>query len=153
MAEDDSIAALIAFWRADGVELRPPASIAALDALERKHSIRLPPDFRELYQRANGMTDYDDDRNFVSFWSLERIDEENGVKIIDSSDGRWVYVAFADAVICAPVYWLRIAPDGQSQVVTLIDGFKNAPVIAGSIRELAAAYPEKGLIGSLSDLA
>ena len=152
MANLDPIAGLIAFWRADGVELQPPAAPEELDAFEHKHSIHLPPDFRELYQRANGMDNRSADSNFVYFWPLEEIEKENGVQIVDRPDGRWVDIAFLDSMICAPIYWLRISPDGESKIVMDYEGPEKAPVVADSIRDLAAAYPEKGLRGSMSDL-
>lgn len=111
----DAIDALVAQWRKAGFVEDPGALEARLDALEREASLTLPPDFRKLYSLANGMADYDCDDKFLSLWSLNRIAEEGGVWWHLEADA--AYIHFADAMISAPNFALRLPRKGVPDIV------------------------------------
>lgn len=156
MSDPDPISALVARWRADGAKLRPPASTALLDAFEARHSIRLPSDFRALYQRADGMPDDEFVDCLLCWWSLEQIEREKGAFSIDREDGRYFYVIFADGMICSQHYCLRLDPNGAPWVFAIFGDWANpehmSVPVADSIRDMAAQYPREGLPGCPLDL-
>jgi hypothetical protein len=64
---------LIQFWRKQGVQFLP-ASEAEVEAAERKHGIRFPPEFREYLVQAGGMKSYDSDNRLFEFYTVDRLE-------------------------------------------------------------------------------
>jgi len=67
---------VISKWKAENVELNPPATTEEIDATEAALNFKFPEDFKEFYLQANGFNDYEWQEHMFSFWSLSRIVEE-----------------------------------------------------------------------------
>jgi hypothetical protein len=83
----------IATWTNSCIKLQPGLSLEAIRSFEEQLDFQFPPDFIELYQRANGFEGFDWNKDMFSLWPLERILKEYRE---DNDDN---YVGFCDYLI------------------------------------------------------
>jgi hypothetical protein len=99
-------------WIADGV-VRDDDEVhragAALDSLEKKHGIVLPPSFRELWSLSDGTGAMD--RDEFTFWPLDNITNDPGL-------GPWQgLLVFADHRLCTKIFCVRFEGERACDVV------------------------------------
>jgi hypothetical protein len=119
-------------WTTDGVarvEDEVHDAHAALDALEKKHGIVLPPSFRELWSLSDGTGAMD--RDELTFWPLDNITNDPGL-------GPWQgLLAFADFRLCARIFCVRFEGDRACDVVDV-----NGRRVAESFDDFLQRYLE-----------
>ncbi|MEI9943262.1 MAG: hypothetical protein WDN26_03500 [Chitinophagaceae bacterium] len=74
----DKLNKLIPHWTKQGVQLNTGISIDNLKQLEIDFSFSFDEDFYTYLTKVNGFEDFDSDEAWFSFWSQNRIQEENG---------------------------------------------------------------------------
>jgi len=109
-------------WLAQGPPPRPGVCPEDLDAFEARHQVRFPPDFREYLSAVNGTgRDAEMDTSLHCWWSLEEfvsVAEEWPEEAICSAPE--TYFLFADHLIWAPVYAIRLDEKGAGSEVFAI---------------------------------
>ena len=144
----DAIEKLVTKWRKSDVAFNRGATSEELDQFERDFVLRLPSDFRKLYSLCDGTLNGDFDDCFFTLWPLARIREEKGVWWHEAFDGH--YVRFADAMICAPTFALRLPRNAPSDIVAEWDiGLPRHEVVARSAADFAAKHLAGRLPGPL----
>ena len=141
---------LVDKWLKEEVKLNPGASERKLAAFEQDVGLSLPPDFRELYRLCDGMANHDSDLDLLSLWPLDRIRHDGGLSWHFGFGG--VFVVFADAMLSAPEYALRIQRSGATSIAAPWHGLEdlsNQEFVAGSIAEFAAKHLAGKLPGPL----
>jgi hypothetical protein len=142
-------------WRAAGIDPRPGAAAADLDAFERRHGVRLPSDVRAFYAEADGMPPGAWDKELLSFWPLAEvgpvpvllagcrgIPDYGGIEA--SLPDAASYFVFADHSIWVHVYAVRLSPDPMAACpVVWIAGGDRWEVQAGSFGEFLRRYAEE----------
>lgn len=68
---------LILLWTRQGVELNSGISTDNLKKLEADFSFSFEEDFHNYLKKINGFVDFDSDEAWFSFWSQNRMEEEN----------------------------------------------------------------------------
>ncbi|MCS6851673.1 MAG: SMI1/KNR4 family protein [Gemmataceae bacterium] len=144
-----------AWWQAAGVTPRPGAAAADLDAFERRHGVRLPPEVRAFYAEADGMPSGAWHEELLSFWPLAEVGpvplllagcrgvpDYGGIEA--SSPDAASYFVFADHSIWLHVYAVRLSPDPSvARPVVWIAGGDRWEVLAGSFGEFLWRYAEE----------
>ena len=139
---------LVAWWRTNSEGLNPGATVADLDRFEEEYGICLTAGFRQLYQLCDGMPDFATDDNMLSLWSLQRIRNEGGARWRADFEG--FYISFADAMISAPQFALRIPRAGGESIVATWDfELSSHELVAHSMDEFAAKHMAGKLPGAL----
>ena len=135
----NSIAHVVAKWRAEGVDLLPPLEELQLIATVGSLGQTVSRDVAELYRATSGMSDGDMDSLCFSLWPPERLARENQKHSVDG-------VLFADFLIDSHLYLFRYEDSDRSSVhVEHFDG-KGPQRVADSITEFFELYletPEK----------
>lgn len=113
---------------------RPPGvGEDALVEFERRHSLRLPDDFRDYFLLANGTGQASDD-NFIRFWPLNEVVPVE-VELADYAPDKDLYpgaFVFADYSICAWLWAIQLDgdPGDVGRVFLLeVDGRRNPPIV------------------------
>lgn len=112
-------------WQLAGIDARPGAAAADLDAFERCHGVRLPAAMREFYAHLGGMLVGAWDEALLTFWPLTEvgpvpallsgyrgIPDYGGIEAALPDAGS--YFAFADHSIWLSVYAVRLSADPDS---------------------------------------
>ena len=145
----DPIDEMVANWRKKDDALNPGATASDLDRFEEDFQGRLPEDFRKLYGLCDGMPDLLVDCTFLALWPLERIREDSGVWW--SLEFSSLCITFADAMISAPNFTLRIPPAGPATIIATWWNFELAQQepVANSVTEFAKKHLAGDLPGPL----
>ena len=106
-------------WLAAGVAINDGATRVAVARFEKDRHLVLPGGFREYLLTVNGMRDWKADEEGLSFFSLERIDQETNEVQTGAKAGRLV---IADFLTFSHCYVLRIGEDGDDRGVWPNDG-------------------------------
>ena len=137
------LAALDAHWCAQGIAPAPGASSEAVRAFEARCGVRLPADVRAYFEAFNGTGDDVLDREFVAFWSLDRVRtvaEELGHQepVPPPADA---FYCFADYSVWCNAYAVRLSADGgaATEVVAVYSGVDLIPV-APSFADFLRGY-------------
>ena len=105
-------------WLAAGVAINDGATRVAVARFEKERHLVLPGGFREYLLTVNGMRDWETDEEALSFFSLERIDQETNEVETGAKAGRLV---IADFLTFSHCYVLRIGQDGDDQGIWAYD--------------------------------
>lgn len=73
----DKLNRLISLWTKQGINLNPSISIAYIRNLEIELAFSFEEDFLTYLTKVNGFVDFDLDESWFSFWSHNRVREEN----------------------------------------------------------------------------
>lgn len=73
----DKLIKLIPLWAEQGVQLNTGISINDLKQLEIDFAFSFDEDFHAYLKNVNGFMDFDSDEAWFSFWSQNRMQEEN----------------------------------------------------------------------------
>jgi hypothetical protein len=120
-------------WRAEGIDLRPPADaahvIATLDSTGRKYS----RDVVSFYCATGGMKDSACDPYCLSFWTLDEV-------VLENSTYARPHLLFADFLIHSYCYCFRYEDDERSSVCVEYFNHSEPEFVAGSIHEFFDLY-------------
>jgi hypothetical protein len=135
----NSIAAVITKWRADGIDLLPPADEVEITATVGRLGQLVSSDVAELYRATSGMSEGQMDALCFSLWPLDRVAAESLKHALDG-------VLFADFLIQSHLYLFRYEASDRSSIhVEFFDG-KGPQRVARSLIEFFDLYlnsPEK----------
>ena len=138
---DDVLESFANICHARGLVVRSPASQAEVDAFERQHRC-LPTDMKKFYLRIDGMLDQLDDVMDIRIWTLSEIgsipEKWPEAHVPDGDPKDW-YV-FADALVSAWGYAIRLCPEGSESNDVLLIGSTRPTVVAGTFHEFLAKY-------------
>ncbi|MEO6908000.1 MAG: SMI1/KNR4 family protein [Abditibacteriaceae bacterium] len=101
----DLIEQLRQHWWNQGFTLGNGASESQLKELESKYQIILPDDFKEYLLSINWSRDYDWDGETISFWTINRINEE---ALNYRRSEKEHYLVFADYLISSHEYAIKL---------------------------------------------
>jgi hypothetical protein len=117
---------VVAIWRDIGIAWDDGgASEEALNEVERKHRVRLPTSFRELWRLSDG-TGAPDDHWLVFFQVSDLVDDK-----CVHRQGSTAYLHFADWRQSMASFALRLSPDDQGVVV-----------VGSEVEALSASFDE-----------
>lgn len=107
---------LRARWLAQGMIVRPGATLAEIASFEARHSVLLPQDLRSFLQVVNGIGRYTDmDDGLFCFWSIEEFTSLNEeFPDATSFEEPAAYFLFADHSLNCPAYAIRLSNDGAT---------------------------------------
>jgi hypothetical protein len=143
-----ALTTLVARWKQEGVELRPPVDPAALQAMLCRLSVPIAQDVIELYSMVGGMPEMD--ANMFCLWPLDRL-------ISERAQSRSSHVEFADYMIDSFRYaWKQTCPETSAVLIDFYDGQVDSLAIAsGSItmffEKYAAASSKDEVIRALHE--
>lgn len=130
-------------WMTASVPLAEPATCGDIEALERRHGVAIPPDFREYLLVAGGMPVGVMDEQLLSFASLEALGDESRWSPGGSGLER---LAVADFLLFSHWYVIEVGPEpGSGPVFGTHDGeelIQVAPTFTDFI-EAYLADPER----------
>jgi len=127
---------LRAAWLSADVVINPGADPSEIVAFESKHSVKLPPEFKDYLMTVNGMADGATDDQLISFLSLSAIDCEMSQR---EAPSRRSDVVFAEYLIHSHVYVIRKSPFRKQAWVFATDG-RHERRLAGSFVEFVERY-------------
>lgn len=70
---------VISHWISNKIKVQIGATLTEIHKTEGVIGIRFPESFVALYTVANGFTDWDMNKNMISIWPLQRIEEEYAI--------------------------------------------------------------------------
>jgi hypothetical protein len=72
----ETISNIIEQWKAEKIQLNPPATPGAIQHVEAITGYIFPPDFKDVYLITDGFKEWDWTPNMFSLWPLQRIIDE-----------------------------------------------------------------------------
>jgi hypothetical protein len=141
---------LIAHWRDQGLEPRPPCATAEVDGFEMREHVVLPEDLRRYWLSADGMREENNqsqDSEGFSFWPLRRVirvDKEMERRSphtplpVDSS----AYYVFADYLDWSWAYAVKLRSSEAGKVILV--GAQAISLVADSFSEFVETYLSDG---------
>jgi cell wall assembly regulator SMI1 len=131
------------YWLAQGVRIRPGASVEDLDAFERLHGVRLPADVRTFLQAVNGFEEGEWDEEMVEWYPISRWEPMTAPSYIaETLPDAASYYLFADYCLKGFLYAIRLrpGPNEQSTVIGWTGGDPPSWRVASSFSELLEEY-------------
>jgi hypothetical protein len=141
-----TVSQLFARWRGQGLSIRPPCTLAAIVAFEKREQLILPEDLRAYWLAGDGMSEtlgQSKDNEGFSFWPLHRLSRADK-ELAHRSPHTPVppnavdYYVFADYLDWCWAYAVKLRSDGVGTVV--IVGAKAVNVVAPSFAEFIQLY-------------
>jgi len=126
-------------WYRDGSapdQFRPKCPTEAdIQAFEEQNGVRFPADFREYFQRLNGI---DMDPGLFRFWPLSRLIPLKSSSTVALETDR--HFVFADYMVGTWYYAIYLGEDPFLQNRVILPDFPSQPVVAHSFSEFVELY-------------
>lgn len=140
-----TIARLVSYWKAQGLELPGGVTEEQLRAFEAQFGVILPPDLCDYFSHVDGMGSRGmSDDDWFSFWPLAevlRASDDSEPFIEDQSS----YYLFADHSLCLPTYAIRLNPSGTGPNPVIAIFWHNGVYTSGVVARSFSQFVEKYL--------
>jgi hypothetical protein len=125
------------YWITCGCDVNPGADLSSIARCEQKRAVVLPQQLREYLQTINGMTDGSTDDEFISFHSIQCLDDH--WEWYPRREPECVEIVFADYCINAHWYVLHADQSGADLGVWVTDSYETKK-LAACFADFIAAY-------------
>jgi hypothetical protein len=123
-------------WLEAGISVNDGASQTRIEAFERTRNITLPTAFKNYLLTVNGMKDGEIDEHFISFLSIDAIDQEDVPHQLSTNE---IDIVFAEFLIYSHYYVLRFTRSGEEISILAGDG-EHEKTLANCFDECVSLY-------------